>query len=233
MKLVRFVDTSRMCLCTMRDQSLASIQYATLSYVWGKAKQVMLTKEREVELQTKGSLSTKEMPHLPQTIRDAIDLCHALNIQFIWVDALCIRQGKTIADIEDKQYQLAHMGGIYQEALLAVVAAGGDGADAGLPGFRPGTRTPNFQQQPATVIAPDEDPNGLGIAMVAMCDGRSVWGSRMQDDDATNEAEGSVWNSRAWYVDALSCCRRWISLNNCTQDSTRACLIQADADLHI
>lgn len=202
-KLIRFVDTTLLRVCTIRDQSLASIRYATLSYVWGKAKQVMLTEERELELQTEGSLSIQAMPQLPQTIRDAIDLCRALNIRYIWVDALCIRQGTTAADIQDKQYQLAHMGDIYQNALMAIVAAGGDSANAGLPGFRPGTRTPGFQQQPVTVIAPHEDPNGLGIAMVATCNARHVWtGSALQDDDATNEAQGSVWNSRAWCVEA-------------------------------
>jgi hypothetical protein len=62
-------------------------QYSTLSHCWG-APQPITT--------TKATTSDRErgIPNaqLPQTYRDAVHVCRELEIQYLWIDSLCIIQ---------------------------------------------------------------------------------------------------------------------------------------------
>lgn len=66
-------------------------RYLALSYVWGKITEQWLTLTREnVE-----SLSQKNalvQARLPQTVRDAMQLCLELGERYLWVDSICIVQ---------------------------------------------------------------------------------------------------------------------------------------------
>lgn len=53
---------------------------------------------------------------LPATIRDAIKLCQALDIQYLWVDSLCIVQD----DSEDWRHEAAEMASIYGRSALTI-----------------------------------------------------------------------------------------------------------------
>jgi hypothetical protein len=55
---------------------------------------------------------------LPVVFQDAIALAKALNIHFVWIDALCIVQD----DSEDLQTEIFNMGHIYRNAALNVGA---------------------------------------------------------------------------------------------------------------
>jgi hypothetical protein len=92
-----------MCLSIIKEQCLADLHYAALSYVWGKASQTMLTDNNEAEICKVASMTEQNLPLLPKTIRDAIILCRSLNIRFIWINALCIRQGSAVEDQKDKK----------------------------------------------------------------------------------------------------------------------------------
>lgn len=70
-----------------RQVELRSLEYATLSYVWGGPLQNALVQANVDELQAPGSLTD-----LPETIQGAIYITEDLYIPFLWVDALCIIQ---------------------------------------------------------------------------------------------------------------------------------------------
>lgn len=53
---------------------------------------------------------------LPATIRDAIRLCRALDIPYLWVDSLCIVQD----DSEDWHHEAAEMAAIYGRSALTI-----------------------------------------------------------------------------------------------------------------
>ncbi|KAK4448392.1 heterokaryon incompatibility protein-domain-containing protein [Podospora aff. communis PSN243] len=105
--------------------------YAALSYVWGGAKNLMLTSETMAMLQTPGTL-TDSNQDLPLTIRDAILTCQLLDLKYLWVDSLCLEQ-----DSPSKRLAIRQMDALYGCAQLTIVAADGSDAENGLPGIRP------------------------------------------------------------------------------------------------
>jgi hypothetical protein len=142
-----------MSVTTFTDVPLGKIRYIALSYVWGPAQhqKTKLVMANVQHLATRGSLGALAVP---QTIEDAIELTRRLGFQFLWVDALCIVQD----DLLNQQIQINNMHGIYKTASVTIVAASGKHSNAGLPGFRPGTR--HYEQREMIVIDPtDKDPD--------------------------------------------------------------------------
>jgi len=93
-----------------------------------KVSQIML-----FEYRREGALTESR---LPRTIADAIEVTKCLNERYLWIDSLC-----TIQDDEgDKLDLIPQMHTIYGLASVAIVAASGDNADAGLAEVRLGSR---------------------------------------------------------------------------------------------
>ncbi|KAL5331075.1 hypothetical protein ACEPPN_000604 [Leptodophora sp. 'Broadleaf-Isolate-01'] len=87
--------------------------YLALSYCWGGDQPIKLTQLTLESMRTGITLST-----LPKTIRDAVYVTRSLGIEYLWIDALCIIQDSQ----EDKEREIANMGHIYKNALLAIIA---------------------------------------------------------------------------------------------------------------
>lgn len=108
-------------------------RYVALSYVWGSSGKISRRKYAEtlddsaLYAQTPIAIDNSA---LPQTIKDAIEVTAMLGQRYLWVDAICINQ----ACPEDRAFQITRMNSIYESALLTIVAAAGEDADAGLPG---------------------------------------------------------------------------------------------------
>ncbi|KAH9849259.1 heterokaryon incompatibility protein-domain-containing protein [Lenzites betulinus] len=88
--------------------------YIALSYVWGE-DQPHRTTLANISSYTNGI----NLASLPQTVRDAIHVTHALGISFLWIDSLCIIQDSDL----DKQEEITQMRHIYRNAHLTVIAA--------------------------------------------------------------------------------------------------------------
>jgi hypothetical protein len=120
--LEEFVVIDVVSLCLRKLPADAS--YAALSYVWGDSnKPVTLASNKAIFSEPQGL-----QVRLPQTVQDAMDVTKALGLQFIWIDSLCITQDGA----EEKQILIKHMDSIYANAAVTLVAATGNGADAGL-----------------------------------------------------------------------------------------------------
>jgi hypothetical protein len=63
----------------------------------------------------------------PPTIQDAIHICQQLDINYLWIDRVCIVQNNTT----DKEKELAKMCDIYQNSWLTIVADSASGAEHG------------------------------------------------------------------------------------------------------
>ncbi|KAL2352359.1 heterokaryon incompatibility protein-domain-containing protein [Cryomyces antarcticus] len=108
--------------------------YVALSFCWGpphhhsgESKDFRLLKKNKENLLQ--SLVGPDL-QIPQTISDAIKVVKELGQRYLWSDRLCIVQD----DPEDVKHQITQMERIYGKAILTIVAADGQCADAGLKG---------------------------------------------------------------------------------------------------
>ena len=90
-------------------------KYATLSYRWGQEQHFKTThktlKERYYSI---------PMEEMPQTFKDVVQLVRAMDLQYLWIDALCIIQDSK----EDCEKELAKMSEIYSNSAVTVVTIG-------------------------------------------------------------------------------------------------------------
>ncbi|KAH7081464.1 heterokaryon incompatibility protein-domain-containing protein [Paraphoma chrysanthemicola] len=110
-----------------RRRPCADYRYATLTHRWQEGSQVGLSLLNMIELEDKIDVFS-----LNTVFQDAIKLCQDLDIDFLWIDRLCIIQD----DPADLAREIADMGYIYEDALLNIggVAAASQSArsDEGL-----------------------------------------------------------------------------------------------------
>ncbi|KAL1393077.1 heterokaryon incompatibility protein-domain-containing protein [Phyllosticta capitalensis] len=124
----------------LQDDCPPDTRYMTLSHCWGDAPadKLRLLNENYHTLQQGQSLSS-----LPPTFRDAFDIVDKLNIQYLWIDRLCIFQDSK----EDWSNESAAMQDVYRHSFLNVSAHGAfddrdgcffdrDGSQTHLPGMK-------------------------------------------------------------------------------------------------
>ena len=97
--------------------------YLALSYLWGGDQRVKFTAQHERRL--KDGVPRTEFP---MTIQDTFKVCRLLNISYVWVDALCIRQDD---DGQDFREESERMDQIYGSATITLIAAKAQGVQEG------------------------------------------------------------------------------------------------------
>ncbi|EQB54423.1 hypothetical protein CGLO_05752 [Colletotrichum gloeosporioides Cg-14] len=107
-----------------------SIRYVALSYVWGQVDTYRLLRGNVKDLMKFDGL-TRIWEKLPRTIRDVILFTEAIGERYLWIDQLCLIQD----DDNDKMPGIKHMDVIYSRAFCTAVAASGEHANAGIPGW--------------------------------------------------------------------------------------------------
>ena len=87
------------------------MRYAALSYCWGKEENVITTKANL-------KVHEKEIVYfyLPKTFQDAIEVARKLNINYLWIDALCIIQD----DEDDWDTECLRMGKYYENPYVTI-----------------------------------------------------------------------------------------------------------------
>lgn len=153
------VDVNARCLVEVDVSVGTGPRYTALSYVWGRLPDVLeATKSNLEQLKVGGALSLATFADtLPATVRDAVALTKSLELDYLWVDRLCIVQD----DPASKSLQLAQMGAIYANSYLTLVASDGTDADYGLRGSVKGLSQPrSFQAQVLTY-----KPEGKSLIM--------------------------------------------------------------------
>ncbi|KAL1872691.1 hypothetical protein Daus18300_004237 [Diaporthe australafricana] len=103
-------------------------KYAALSYCWGGHVAMQLKKDNiDVFKQSMG------FDDLPKTFQDAITVCVALDIEYVWIDALCIIQDSA----EDWAVQGSKMAQIYSDCVITIAADTAANTRAGFLKMRP------------------------------------------------------------------------------------------------
>lgn len=137
---------------------------------------------------------------LPKTIAHAMILTEQLEIDYLWVDTLCILQDSDA----DKAEQISMMDAIYNAAYVTIIAASGKDAYGGLPGLEKGTRF--LEQEEIVIKAPVQSSAGQ-ISQP----GFSLLTTLAPLDAPTHHyLEKTVWNSRGWTMQERVLSRRAI-----------------------
>jgi hypothetical protein len=123
---LRVIDLEKHCLHTC---TTPGIRYAALSYVWGDYIYARLD-NRTIRTYFDEEALAPDRVNLPQAIIDAMEVTRAVGLQYLWVDALCIKQD----DESEKETQIAQMDKIYANAVVTIVAADGKNANSPLKG---------------------------------------------------------------------------------------------------
>lgn len=134
------ISVSRKCLVKANGGE----KYVALSYVWGASFSQFRTKKADLTfLQSEGSLrETKTRDSLSGTIQRAMHFTSLLDVDFLWVDCLCIVQDDPIHAAS----QIDSMASIYSNSYLTLCAADGVDAESGLLGIRQCSPPRNVQQ---------------------------------------------------------------------------------------
>lgn len=121
------IDCVDMCLVPAPEAA----SYVALSYVWGQVPTLKAKMDNLETLQEKGIFHHLE-GEIAATIRDSMRLVPMLGERYLWVDSLCIVQD----DEDSLRRHITQMASIYEYASLAIIAADGMDASAGLTGLR-------------------------------------------------------------------------------------------------
>ncbi|MCJ1461272.1 hypothetical protein MMC28_011654 [Mycoblastus sanguinarius] len=179
------ISVSRNCLVKANGGE----RYVALSYVWGAvSRQFRTLKANLAFLRSKGSLSnTKIQAHLPGTIQRAMRFTSLLDLDFLWVDLLCIVQDDPVHTAS----QINYMAFIYSNSYLTLCAADGIDANSGLSGV------PQCSQ-----------PRKMKQDILDFTDGQvtSRWVRWMH--------EASVYDQRGWTFQEKVLSRRMLSFTN-------------------
>ncbi|KAK8093480.1 hypothetical protein PG997_000165 [Apiospora hydei] len=89
--------------------------YAALSYCWGNAAEAACQFKTEPHSLTK-RLSGFDVTDTTAVLQDAVKVCRALGIRYLWVDAVCIVQG----DKDDWERESQKMSSIYHNAAATI-----------------------------------------------------------------------------------------------------------------
>jgi hypothetical protein len=173
---LRLIDVQNNCIVRPKTH----VNYCVLSYVWGDILQPSLTSHNTLESQD----SLKALD-LPRTILDAIALCRDIGCQFLWVDSLCIVQDSA----DDKHRQILTMADVYSQSFLAIIAAAGDDANAGLPPYgNPG--------------------RNLNLSYLVRRSSKGSFVASLSPQIAAEEIAKSTWASRGWTLQEYALSRR-------------------------
>lgn len=127
-RLLHIISASEVQLVESgEDMRLA--KYVALSYCWGSADDVAIQRGRTTDTNL---AARKDQPFtisdLPATIRDAITLTRGCDLEYVWIDSVCIIQGNA----DDWLAEAHRMHEVYANAYFTICAVSVDTASAGL-----------------------------------------------------------------------------------------------------
>ncbi|KAK3291002.1 heterokaryon incompatibility protein-domain-containing protein [Chaetomium fimeti] len=125
------------------------VEYVALSYCWGASASFKTTREN-IDQHRKGF----EVSELPKSLQDAIEVAKKLNVEYIWIDAICIVQG----DAADWERESGMMADVYGNACVTIAALS---ASSVADGFL------HLKRNPLQISRSWSDDHGATTALVA------------------------------------------------------------------
>lgn len=213
---IKLILTSDLAARRKATFRLQKVRYAALSYCWGTGAAFVTDSSNLAS-----HMERISVPELPQTLRDAVAVTKSLGIRYLWIDALCILQGRRDdpGAHEDWERESALMASIYGNALVTIIAAGAPSSHHGL---RHGWHGQTLRgEQPAgsdrvssnsssfeAAVGPDaRDPmhiyvrNRVNLSSLSLSDGRTPGRGRGRGVNMGREAiSGRAWALQEWLL---------------------------------
>lgn len=165
-------------------------QYAALSYRWGDSTDPLLLTVDNLDAFRRGEFFRP----LPQTFQDAISICRGLEINYLWIDALCIIQREQSGTKDsDWEKQAPKMSDVYSHAYLTVAADAARNPDAG---FLEADREEALQAV-SEVSAPGPD-NASGVIFTRPRTVESEFDGFLGHRTVTGHGKQSYLSDRGW-----------------------------------
>ncbi len=179
-RLLRLGSDSSMVWLSDTRELAKPPKYACLSYCWGPDTAGVLTTTHDNMDEHFRGIPTGR---LPQTIIDAIKVCHELDIPNIWIDSLCIIQG----DKDDFAMEGSKMDAIYGNSYLTIYANEPSSCKQGFLG------TQGYGSEQWQRLAPRPAPNGMEFFVRPEEDAES-------EDDVRGESsrQTAALDTRGW-----------------------------------
>lgn len=98
-------------------------RYLCLSHCWGVSGSPIKTSWDTFDENVRGI----EFSRLPNTFKDAVMITRRFNIQYLWIDSLCIVQG----DDSDWLRESSNMASIYENAYFTIAATASNNSNGG------------------------------------------------------------------------------------------------------
>ena len=218
---IYLISVSRKCLVKANGGE----KYVALSYVWGASfSQFQATKANLTLLQSEGSLrDTRTQNRLPGTIQRAMHFTSLLDVDFLWVDCLCIVQDDPIHAAS----QIDSMASIYSNSYLTLCAADGVDAESGLLGIRKCSPPRNVQQD---ILAFADGPMSSKWVKY-MCPKVSVYDERgwtFQEQVLSRRILSFTGNGLTWSCREVSAEEQELEVKRYTNIFTDSNIVRAD-----
>lgn len=163
-----------------RDLSGAKLEYATLSYCWGPPEHVPKTTSATKKSHERDGILVSKMP---ATFQDAIIVARKLDIQYLWIDALCIIQGEDDEAKQDWEVESGRMCNVFAHSHVTIsAAASSDASDHFL--------MKRIDHSPTIHFRSSLKPEVSGDYLISLNGPNTL--------EAEADIEQSVWRSRAW-----------------------------------
>jgi hypothetical protein len=106
----------------LHEEFPASTSYVCLSYCWGQTQHFVLDDNSHALL-----LQGLPIDGLPRTLREAMVFARKLGYQWIWIDALCIRQDQ----VSESTSEIKNMAEVYAKGALTLAIVKSRNTDEG------------------------------------------------------------------------------------------------------
>jgi serine/threonine protein kinase len=202
----RVIDVGTEAIPTLRLVESASLpqserlrlKYAALSHPWGSSP------PHRHFVTTIGNFDShkKEIPdNLPETLADAVKTTRSLGIRYLWIDSICIKQGRD----GDFTQEADRMETVFSSAYCVIAATRAEGSTSG---FLQRKSTLEFdakvgpgEERPKYVCFPDRDSEGKVNGVIFVHD---------RVDDFDRDVLQGPLNQRAWVFQERALARRSI-----------------------
>ncbi|KAI0630043.1 heterokaryon incompatibility protein-domain-containing protein, partial [Trametes polyzona] len=192
---------------TKDNSACAGSPYLALSYVWG-AESAQRHRTTNANINTYIAVGI-EATTLPQTIRDAVYVTHALGFRYLWLDSLCIIQDSG----EDKHREMAHMRHIYRHAHLTIIAASASSASEG---FLQDRSVSNHRTFAVPVVCPVRESLVSTVETISESLSQAVTGTiHFQPTEEERELSDPI-DRRAWCLQEITMSPRSLIFSSTT-----------------